>query len=102
MKRVDASKLDDLKAGTIVFVEVAHFKEEDGTTKVSWAPKERGRLIKAYSKQREIKENDKWTGKFETVNDLVVYEEIDKDGNKRPGYHYTVVMCGFFRLYTEE
>jgi len=102
MKKIDPEKFGSLKTGDIIFVEVVGFKEEGETTKVYMMPKERGRLLAIYSKEREIKKDDKWTGKFETVADLVMYEKIDDAGNKPTGYHYTVVMCGFFKIYTEK
>ena len=99
MKKIDISRYESLMPGTIVYVEPFGFLQRDGKNIVSGRTLERARLIRACSEEREIKEDDRWTGKFETVASTIVYEKINEDGQKEQGYHYTVIGCGFYKLY---
>ena len=102
LKKIGVDGYDGMKKDELYTFETLGFVERDGSLKFGPIGQEIGRLIAIHTKEREIKKDDKWTGKFETVGDVVVFEKLNPDLSKIPGYYYTVIGCGMFRVFTEE
>lgn len=103
MKQIKVEKYNTLTVGKTYLFSNIQFKPIDKTmVEISYSNPEKGKLIKATSKKHEVVEDEKPTGKFKTVGDIVVYEPIDKyydyNGEKLK-IHKTIVGCGLFKIY---
>lgn len=102
-KHIKADKYKNLKKGQIYLFDSIRIKEVKGEpAQISYTEPEEGRLINITTKKRELLVNDKPSGKFETVGDIVVYEPIDNyidwKGEKLRVYS-RVIGCNMFRVY---
>ena len=103
MKQIKVEKYKTLTTGkTYLFSNIRFKKIDENLVEISYSDPEPGKLVRATTKKREILKDDKPTGKFEIVGDIVVYEPIDKyldyNGEKLKIYK-TVIGCGFFKIY---